>query len=221
MLQRIQAALLAVALLLLAPTPTRADTGTTTTTTTTTTSTISLRNVCFPGIVQSIAPNGTVVLDVNGTSVTIPPSVAQWELNNQAVAPSGLTVGQPAAVFYPNLTGTLSSSSNGFITLQTSSGSMLIPVMALDPRLLNDTGVYVQLHNGNIVQVPLSTAVNLQYLGGATILSTLPAGAIVMTMSHGQSGLGAVPPHDRHGPDLLQRPGHQHAPRHRDHPRHP
>lgn len=169
MLRWIRALAIAAALTLLLAAPSRADT-------------IRFSDLCYPGTVQSVTAEG-VTLDVNGTPVLVPSTLGTFDVNGRAILASDLKTGDVVVYNIPAFDGTLESTSGGFITVKDSSGRhLMLPITAINNSVLASSRTYVRLHNGNIVQVPLNTALNMQFLEGATILSSLPTGATVMTV---------------------------------------
>lgn len=171
MIRTLRALALAAALALILSTPIWAED----------TTSIRFSDLCFPGTVQSISGD-TVTLDVNGTSVMLPSSLGRFEVNGNTVVASNLKVGDTAIFYLPAFSGTLQSTSGGFLTVNSNGRNIMLPITAIHSDVLASNNVYVRLHNGNIVQVPLTAALNMQYLQNATILSSLPAGSTVMTM---------------------------------------
>jgi hypothetical protein len=183
----VAAGLLGMSLMMSAPSFADQTVQETTTTTTVVSSQplprLTLRDVCYPATIQSFNADGTVTLLVYGSPITVQRN--QVSLipmgSNTIVADSAtLPVNSQVMVQMPMVNGEISSINNGMVAMQTDNGVVYLPVAAF-PAADMRTPVFVRLYNGDYARVPLRTALALQQTEGATIITTLPAGATVIS----------------------------------------
>lgn len=122
-----------------------------------------------PGTYVGPTNGGLMLRTSSGASIILPQGLS-FTVGGTRIDASSLVPGTYVQAIIPPGTGTFNSFNNGYVTWGSPYGTYQIPYQYL-PTGVQQTRVNVQLANGNVVNVPLNAAWNMQRSQGARILT--------------------------------------------------
>jgi hypothetical protein len=134
--------------------------------------------VVIDGTIRSVAPT-RVVFTTFGGAAQVPPALAKFVAHGHPVAYGNLQRESDVTVTIPSVHGDLSSIHGGFLTIETPSGSVVLPASVFRREDLARTPVWLQLPDHSFVAVPLDSGLALEESGKGQVMANLPAGARV------------------------------------------
>jgi len=145
---------------------------------------ISIGGISFNGTLAGVKP-GKVLVNTSYGLATIPSGAAMYNVGGTTMNFYGLQQVAPGTALGVNLStsdATLQTILGGLATilLGQNGGIISLPIPVIPVTTQKKTKVYVRLRNGNVVFVPLNAALNMQRAQGATILTAVPAGTVIV-----------------------------------------
>lgn len=122
-----------------------------------------------PGTYVGPTNGGLMLRTSSGASIILPQGLS-FTVGGTRIDASSLVPGTYVQAIVPPGTGTFNSFDNGYVTWGSPYGTYQLPYQYL-PTGVQQTRVNVLLANGNVVNVPLNAAWNMQRSQGARILT--------------------------------------------------